>query len=503
MKKLIYIGLSIALFGAALISCEKEGIDDNGFGTLSGKVVADGDNVPLENVKITTNPASTTVFTNATGDFIIENIQVGEYSVQAELDEYITDFEPATISLGQTSDVIFEMNLVSDVNLPPNKPILLNPENEAMNVPINLEFRWSNATSDSDEITYNFELRNGTTNELIMAESLSDTLYNVENLDLNRNYFWQVTATDDINEPVASDLGTFTTVSQTTNRFYFTRQVGDNSVIYSGDNTDDAMPNENEIALTSSGTNSFRPRVSQNSGKVAFLRSVGAETHVFVMNLDGTNVQQVSSTIPVNGFRTEEVDIAWARDGRTLYYPSFGKLYQIESDGSGLEEVYEAPAGELITEIARNGVNSWLAISTNDVNGYNGRVVIFRPEQGVEHRVIVEGLEGALGGLDYSFDGTKVLYTHDVSGYEGPVYRPLDVRMFVYDIDDDSTMDISSTRPIGTNDLDPQFSPNEGAVIFTNTSNDGVSQRDVYKVSLDDLDARNVLFNNASMPDWE
>ena len=74
MKKLIYIGLSIALFGAALISCEKEGIDDNGFGTLSGKVVTDGDNVPLENVKITTNPASTTVFTNATGDFIIENI---------------------------------------------------------------------------------------------------------------------------------------------------------------------------------------------------------------------------------------------------------------------------------------------------------------------------------------------------------------------------------------------------------------------------------------------
>ena len=503
MKKLIYIGLSIAMFGAFLISCEEEGIDDNGFGTLSGKVVTDGDNVPLENVKITTNPASTTVFTNASGDFTIENILVGEYSVQAELDEYITDFEPATIALGQTSEVIFEMNLVSDVNVPPNKPVLLNPENEAIDVPTNLEFRWSNATSDTDEITYNFELRNGTTNEVIMAESLSDTMYSVENLDLNRNYFWQVTATDDINEPVASDLGSFTTVSQSINRFYFTRQVGDNSVIYSGDNADDETPNENEIALTSSSTNSFRPRVSRNADRVAFLRSVGAEIHLFVMNLDGTNVQQVTSTIPVNGFRTEEVDFAWARDGRTLYYPSFDKLYQIESDGSGLEEVYQAPSGQLVTEIARNGVNSWLAVKTNDVNGYNARVVIIRPLQGVEHAVLVEGLDGALGGLDYSFDGTKVLYTHDVSGYEGPVYRPLDMRMFVYNINDDTTMEVSVNKPVGTNDLDPQFSPNEGAVIFTNTSNDGISQKDVYKVDLDEMNVRVLLFSNGAMPDWE
>ena len=129
--------------------------------------------------------------------------------------------------------------------------------------------------------------------------------------------------------------------------------------------------------------------------------------------------------------------------------------------------------------------------------------MIIRPLQGVEHAVLVEGLDGALGGLDYSFDGTKVLYTHDVSGYEGPVYRPLDMRMFVYNINDDTTMEVSVNKPVGTNDLDPQFSPNEGAVIFTNTSNDGISQKDVYKVDLDEMNVRVLLFSNGAMPDWE
>ena len=48
---------------------------------------------PLENVKITTNPASTTVFTDSEGNFKIEDILVGDYSVQAEKDNFETSFE--------------------------------------------------------------------------------------------------------------------------------------------------------------------------------------------------------------------------------------------------------------------------------------------------------------------------------------------------------------------------------------------------------------------------
>ncbi len=32
--------------------------------------------------------------------------------------------------------------------------------------------------------------------------------------------------------------------------------------------------------------------------------------------------------------------------------------------------------------------------------------------------IILDGVNGAAGGLDYSFDGTKLLYTYDISGNE-------------------------------------------------------------------------------------
>jgi hypothetical protein len=65
------------------------------------------------------------------------------------------------------------------------------------------------------------------------------------------------------------------------------------------------------------------------------------------------------------------------------------------------------------------------------------------------------------------------------------------------------TTDVSDNKPNGTNDLEPIFSPNEAFVIFTNTSNDGLSQKDVYRLEINAMDTRVLLFENAFMPDWE
>ena len=68
--------------------------------------------------------------------------------------------------------------------------------------------------------------------------------------------------------------------------------------------------------------------------------------------------------------------------------------------------------------------------------------------------------------------------------------------------------DAQGDKPAGTNDLDPTLSPNEAFVIFVNTDNDGISQRDVYQVEIDPEDdgqddPRELLFSNAFMPNWE
>ena len=73
-------------------SCEEETLGDQTFGSLDGKVVSNGLNTPLENVKITTNPASTAVFTDSEGNFTIADISIGDYSIQAEKDDFQTAF---------------------------------------------------------------------------------------------------------------------------------------------------------------------------------------------------------------------------------------------------------------------------------------------------------------------------------------------------------------------------------------------------------------------------
>ena len=57
-----------------LCGCSEDTIDGYVTGDLTGKVVKEGSNDPIENVRISTNPTSSTVFTNAEGEFVLENI---------------------------------------------------------------------------------------------------------------------------------------------------------------------------------------------------------------------------------------------------------------------------------------------------------------------------------------------------------------------------------------------------------------------------------------------
>ena len=212
-------------------SCSEEGIDDNsGIGTLEGMVVKAEGNTPLENVKITTSPASTTVFTDEEGKFIIEEIPAGTYSVQASLDEYQTAFKPARITHGLVSNVVFELEVSTINNLPPSIPILITPEDNSVVDSTSVEFVWSAQDPENDDLTYTLELRNDLDNEIEVFESIEDTTYVHTSLRIGAKYFWQVTVTDGVNEPVKSQISTFrVTNPQIGNRVLYVRNIGGNN----------------------------------------------------------------------------------------------------------------------------------------------------------------------------------------------------------------------------------------------------------------------------------
>jgi len=493
-----YVVLLLAIITS--VACSEDTVDGSERGILTGTVVENGTNLPLENVKISTNPSSSTVFTDAEGNFVIEEIPVDQYSVQAELDGYLSAFEAAEILSGATVNVVFELDVETANNRPPNTPVLVTPAESATDIPLETDLTWIGGDPDADDVTYSIELRNNVDDEILSFSTENDTTLTVTGLRFGLKYFWQVGAKDTVNEEeILSEIGVFETIATPDFRYVFVREVDGNSVIFSADGEG------NELQLTSSSVNSFRPRRNLAANKIAFLSNSGSDIHIFTMDVDGSNIQQITNQVPVNGFNLSEVDFSWADNGGKLYYPNFNRLYTIGNDGTGLVEVYQTNDSSLITEVAVSDDETLIALKTNDINGYN--VSIFTiTSTGVVIDTILSGVNGAAGGLDMSVDNQRVLYWHDVSGFESSNYRQLDARVFSYNRNTAITDNLSDGKAPGTNDFDCRFTPNEAEILFTNTSNDGVSQKNIVLADIDPNDTdfdRETIFENAKMIDFE
>jgi len=167
--------------------------------------------------------------------------------------------------------------------------------------------------------------------------------------------------------------------------------------------------------------------------------------------------------------------------------------------------IYETPNGKFISECDWSKDGTKIALKTNDATGYNVELYVINTSGAVVNQ-IASGDPGAAGGLNFTVDGKNIIYTKDVSGFQGANYRQLDTRVFQYNLSSKVVAEIVSGKPSGTLDLDARYSPNEAELIFTNTSNDGLSVKNIirYTPSSDSSGAlRTILFANASMPDWE
>ncbi|MFD0964124.1 carboxypeptidase regulatory-like domain-containing protein [Pseudofulvibacter geojedonensis] len=498
MKKIIkYISLSILLL---VSSCSEDSLDATGFGTITGTVVLKGSNEPVENVKIATNPNSNTVFTDASGNFVLSNIPSGQYSVEASKEGLLTSFEGVTVITNQSIGTIFEMLPETTTNTAPVQPNLLTPLDNTMDLDITVELTWESSDLDEDPLTYSIELRNDQNSTVQMIENITEPNYTLTDLSFGTQYFWQIGVSDGVNDIVWSNSQSFFTTTDPQHRFFFTRNIGGNDVIFSGEQ--DGEDSVIELQLTESSQNSWRPRKNNTIGRVAFLRSVGAETHIFSMLPDGSDIIQITNSIPVSGFKLSEVDFSWSTSGDKILYPSFDKLYSINNDGSGLTLVYQTSNGDFITECDWSFNGTTIALKTNNVNGYGASIYTIDMAGNVLTTVL-SGINGAVGGINFSVDGTKLLYSHDISGFEDPSYRQLDTHVFVYDFGTTTSLDISASKPIGFVDVDPRFSPNEAEVICAHGSNDGISEKTLLTIDLDQLATRTELFTNAKMPDWE
>lgn len=505
MKKSINLILILAL--TFFINCSEDTATFVGEGTITGRVVEANSFNPIENAKITLSPSNNTVFTDIDGYFIMENIEEGDYSVSADKEDYLTSFEAASVTKDSEVNVIFELADDNSLNRPPSTPILTSPIDGTENTELSVELTWESVDPEKDSLYYSLEVKNDFNNTIIKVDSIMEMSYVLSNLKYGVKYFWQIGASDEINDEVLSAVNSFKTKSNPENRYFYVKNGSNNnnSIFSSGFNINDGV-GENEIQLTSEDVNSWRPRKNQTVNLIAFLRTFNNETHLFTMNPDGSNVKRVTSNVSVTGFNFNEIDYSWSSNGDKFIYPHYDKLYLINKDGSGLKELYKTVDGSYITECDWSSDESMIALKTNDITGYN--ISIFTIDMsGKILKTILSDVSGAAGGLNFSVDKKRLLYTYDVSEFESSSYRQLDTHIFIYNLITNEITDLSSDKVAGSIDIDARFSPNEAEIIFVNTSNDGLSSKSIYKMNSETAsDAqleRTLLFSNSFMPDWE
>lgn len=500
------------LGGAALVllvilfnvSCSEDTVDFEETGTITGTVISSVSQEPIVNAEISTNPSSSTVFTNENGDFIINDILVDSYAVQAEAPGFVVGFEAVTVTADNISNVAFQLEVGAQDNLSPSSPQLLSPEDGVDNIDIQVELAWSSMDPEGDDLNYIVELRNGSTSEIASFDVATDTTLVVSGLDLSTTYFWQVAVTDVINDPVVSTIQQFTTLESPLNPILFVRSINDNNVIFSGDQLEGSS-NVNILQLTDDSSNSFNPHKNVDVNKIAFLRTMAGETQLFTMDFAGEDIQQLTTSIPVRGFRSDAIDFTWHNSGAQLLYPNFDRLIMINNDGSGTTIVYETSDNSLISEVVSSGMDTDLVVvKTNDLLGYNARIILVRLSTGLEEAVILEGENGAAGGIDVSSSGENILYFRDVNGSQNNQYRIFQARPFVYNMPANTTMAIDTGANLEENVIDTSFLPTEAGIIFTRVANNSGATPNVFIRDFDsDVMNDRLIFNAASMPDLE
>lgn len=479
-----------------LFSCGEEVINETGFGVVNGRVLKEITFEPLANAKVSSSPSSSTVVTDANGYFTMSNVPVGTYSFQAQKEGYVTKFEPGTVLLNAAIEIVFELKVQETDNNPPTIPILALPVDNAVDQPLNAGLAWTSSDPESDALTYEITLRNDANTNIVTYSDITTPNYTLINLNYATKYYWQVSVSDGVNPPVLSAVSSFRTAIFPNARFLFVRKVNGNNVVMT------ANDSGNELQISPAAANCYRPRKNTQANKIAFIKSDGAQEHIYTMKPDGSEVFKVTNSVPVTGFNLDYINFSWSGNGSQIIYPNFDKLYRINADGSGLVQLYQTTGGKFISECDWSVDGSLIAIKINDVNGYNAEILII-DQAGNLLNTVLTGVSGAVGGLHFSVNNQKLLFTRDISGYQAPDYRQLDTNIFMYDFGTALTIQMAVAKPTGSNDLDVRFSPNEADLLFVNTSNDGVSTRYIQKFTIGSAGSRTTLYTNGTMPDWK
>jgi len=136
-----------------LQGCKEDPIIPIALGDLNGLVLIKENNQPIEGASITTSPPTTSLLSDAFGNFSLTDIPSGTYNVRIEKDNLSSILQSVSVLPNQTTEATFRMEPDSLNNTAPNQPKLIYPS-EGQEIAISEEFRWFATDPDQDDLSY-------------------------------------------------------------------------------------------------------------------------------------------------------------------------------------------------------------------------------------------------------------------------------------------------------------------------------------------------------------
>jgi TolB protein len=507
MKKFYTLFGLFILFGLSMtiISCNESTVEPDLYGTISGTVKASEGNTPMEGVTITTSPGTTSVTTNAEGQFNIGEVLIGDYSVTASKEDYSSQNISITVREGQ--DVVMEF-VLQDAPLEskiPDNITYVSPADitsDDRKLPTEVTLTWNNGeTEKGDTLYFDVILFEGAadTEGVKVASNILDTTYTVNGLKFETTYLWKIVARNKQLDEVEGDIWRFNTEDFPANGYLFVKDTLNSRDIYSWD-----LQENHLVRLTDGGGDELHPKIMPGShNRIAYSAIDNGVFHIYTMDLKGKNVFKVTNDRPVVGNHNDGGGFVWSPTGDQLMYGYYNELIVINRDGTGWQKVANSPVNREFTQMDwtyqfnNHSEEKIVALAQGD-KPYDNEIYLMDPD-GSNMTLLVDNLEGTLSNPQFSFGGDKVIFSLD-SLYEDDRGIQRDARVYSINIDGTGWTDLSGDDKTG-NDLQAKFSETGEKIIFMNVSNSGTEKKTIWTMDPDGSNREQLIFNG-EMPDW-
>lgn len=495
MEKYSKLIISLLIISISFLACEENGEEVTVYGTIRGEIMDFEELTPLQNVYVSTNPISTTVKTDENGEYILEELTPGEYTLTIRREGYATESGNKTVEKNQETVVDFLMEKSIEINY---TPVIVTdslfPEENSEDLELDILFKWSATDENTDDII-TFDIILFEDNELegtYIAQEITDTTYLYENLKYNTVYRWQIIAKDDNGEKTQSDIFTFKTKERPENPIFFTKTHNGSYEIFASDTSEN-----NKVQLTDGPYINWNPIKSPVNNKIAYVSNADGDFNIYIMEY-GAKTSKKITVIPIAGYHNPGTGYCWSANGGQIYYPHYDKIYKVNNDGSGLEVFANAPEGKHFRMIDYSLYNNKILALTNEIDGYANSVIIYNTE-GIPQDTILNTLQGTVSSAVFSLDGSRILYCYDNSGLQSDDGRQLDVRIYEIELSSGNIIEMSNDKGVGTNDTNARYSATGAEIIFENGYNNS-SKKNIYIMGLGG--GRQQIFEDAIMPEW-